>query len=173
MMLFGSDIVKQFKLSGEEDDAEDRQRQDRRFENFVEKEKLPLFVRPPLHVITPRFPFPLQTKTTLTPLHKYLTQDSVPEMTIPQTSILGTGMIGLSTAYFLSASPTTPPSSIRLIEPSSILFASASGFAGGYLASDWVASECEELGKLSFRLHRELAEKEGGKGLGGMRGVEV
>jgi glycine/D-amino acid oxidase-like deaminating enzyme len=88
-------------------------------------------------------------------------------MATPQTSILGTGIIGLSTAYFLSASPTTPPSSIHLIEPSPILFALASGFAGGFLASDWVASECEELGKLSFRLHKELAEKEGGKGVWG------
>jgi glycine/D-amino acid oxidase-like deaminating enzyme len=88
-------------------------------------------------------------------------------MATPQTSILGTGIIGLSTAYFLSASSTTPPSSIHLIEPSPILFASASGFAGGFLASDWVASECEELGKLSFRLHKELAEKQGGKGAWG------
>jgi hypothetical protein len=41
MTLFGSDIVKLFNLSGEEDDAEDRQRQDRRFENFVEKKSYP------------------------------------------------------------------------------------------------------------------------------------
>lgn len=84
-------------------------------------------------------------------------------MATPQITILGTGIIGLSTAYFLSVSPTTPPFSIHLVDPSSILFASASGLAGGFLAEDWFAEECEELGRLSFRLHKQLAEENGGK----------
>jgi glycine/D-amino acid oxidase-like deaminating enzyme len=84
-------------------------------------------------------------------------------MAQPQTAILGTGIIGLSTAYFLSQSPSTPPSSIHLIDPSPTLFASASGFAGGFLAEDWFFGDSEELGKLSFRLHRELAEENGGR----------
>ena len=84
-------------------------------------------------------------------------------MATSQTAILGTGIIGLSTAYYLSLSPSTPPSSIHLIDPSPVLFASASGFAGGFLAEDWFAASLEELGKLSFRLHRELAEAEGGR----------
>ncbi|KAE9365339.1 FAD dependent oxidoreductase [Stipitochalara longipes BDJ] len=86
-----------------------------------------------------------------------------PEMSNPQTAILGTGIIGLSTAYYLSLSTFTPPSSIHLIDPSSVLFASASGFAGGFLAEDWFTASLEDLGKLSFRLHRELAESNGGK----------
>ena len=84
-------------------------------------------------------------------------------MSQPQTAILGTGIIGLSTAYFLSLSPSTPPSSIHLIDPSPTLFASASGFAGGFLAEDWFSSDSEALGKLSFRLHRELAAEHGGR----------
>jgi glycine/D-amino acid oxidase-like deaminating enzyme len=84
-------------------------------------------------------------------------------MATPQTFILGTGIIGLSTACYLSLSPFTPPSSIHLIDPSPTLFASASGFAGGFLAEDWFAAELEELGRLSFRLHRELAEQYGGR----------
>ncbi|PMD14195.1 FAD dependent oxidoreductase-like protein [Hyaloscypha hepaticicola] len=84
-------------------------------------------------------------------------------MATPQTFILGTGIIGLSTAYYLSLSPSTPPSSIHLVDPSPTLFASASGFAGGFLAEDWFGAELEELGRLSFRLHRELAEQYGGR----------
>ncbi|PMD30747.1 FAD dependent oxidoreductase-like protein [Hyaloscypha variabilis F] len=84
-------------------------------------------------------------------------------MSSPQTAILGTGIIGLSTAHYLSLSPSTPPSSIHLIDPSPTLFASASGFAGGFLAEDWFAAPLEELGRLSFRLHRELAEANGGR----------
>lgn len=84
-------------------------------------------------------------------------------MVTPQTFILGTGIIGLSTAYYLSLSPSTPPSSIHLVDPSPTLFASASGFAGGFLAEDWFGAELEELGRLSFSLHRELAEQYGGR----------
>jgi glycine/D-amino acid oxidase-like deaminating enzyme len=84
-------------------------------------------------------------------------------MAQPQTAILGTGIIGLSAAFFLSQSPSTPPSSIHLIDPSPTLFASASGFAGGFLAEDWFSSDSEELGKWSFRLHRELAEEHEGR----------
>jgi glycine/D-amino acid oxidase-like deaminating enzyme len=84
-------------------------------------------------------------------------------MSNPQTSILGTGIIGLSTAYYLSLSSATPPSSIHLIDSSPTLFASASGFAGGFLAEDWFSAEVEELGRLSFRLHRELAESNAGR----------
>lgn len=31
------------------------------------------------------------------------------------------------------------------------------------MAEDWFAAESEELGRLSFELHREVAEKEGGR----------
>jgi len=84
-------------------------------------------------------------------------------MANPQTFILGTGIIGLSSAYYLSLSLSALPSSIHLIDPSPTLFASASGFAGGLLAEDWFGAELEELGRFSFRLHRELAEQYGGR----------
>jgi glycine/D-amino acid oxidase-like deaminating enzyme len=52
------------------------------------------------------------------------------------TVIVGSGIIGLSTAYFLSESRNTDPKSIHLVDASSELFRCASGFAGGFLAAD-------------------------------------
>ncbi|KAI1379980.1 FAD dependent oxidoreductase [Hypoxylon crocopeplum] len=76
------------------------------------------------------------------------------------TVILGAGIIGTSTAYYLSKHQ--PASNIHLVEPSPELFASASGYAGGFLAKDWFSSASAELGALSFEEHRKLAEKDGG-----------
>ena len=79
------------------------------------------------------------------------------------TVIVGAGIIGSSTAYYLSQSPsTTPPSSIHLIESSPELFASASGYAAGFLARDWFSSSVASLGALSFDLHKQLAEENNG-----------
>ncbi|KAK5654387.1 hypothetical protein OQA88_7296 [Cercophora sp. LCS_1] len=77
------------------------------------------------------------------------------------TVILGAGVIGLSTAYYLS--DHQPPSSIHLVDPSPELFASASGYAGGFLAKDWFASEVASLGALSYELHKQLAADSGGR----------
>ncbi|OCL03809.1 FAD dependent oxidoreductase-like protein [Glonium stellatum] len=79
------------------------------------------------------------------------------------TVILGAGIIGCSTAYYLSESPRTQAQSIHLVEPSPELFHCASGFAGGFLAADWFAPSVAPLGTLSFRLHKELADKHDGK----------
>ena len=79
----------------------------------------------------------------------------------PSIVILGSGIIGVSTAYYLSQS--SPASSIHLVEPSPELFASASGFAGGFLAADWFSPSVAALGKLSFEEHRRLAEEFGGR----------
>lgn len=76
------------------------------------------------------------------------------------TVILGTGIIGLSTAYYLSLSQD--PSTIHLIDPSPTLFSSASGYAGGFLSRDWFAEEVSELGLLSFEEHKKLAEEHAG-----------
>ena len=85
-------------------------------------------------------------------------------MTQPSnTIILGAGIIGLSTAYYLCLSTDTPATSIHLVESSPQLFASASGYAGGFLASDWFAAPVAELGALSFRLHTELAAQHNGR----------
>lgn len=82
------------------------------------------------------------------------------------TVILGGGIIGLSTAYYLSSATTTSSSNakskseaIHIVDSAPALFASASGFAGGFLAADWFSPDVASLGALSFRLHRELAEK--------------
>jgi glycine/D-amino acid oxidase-like deaminating enzyme len=75
--------------------------------------------------------------------------------------IFGTGIIGTSTAYYLSQSQT--PSSIHLVEPSPTLFASASGYAGGFLAKDWFSPSMASLGALSFEEHRQLAEEHNGR----------
>ena len=77
--------------------------------------------------------------------------------------IIGSGIIGLSTAYFLSLSPNTPASSIHLVDAASSLFAGASGYAAGFLANDWFDPAVNSLASLSFHLHQELARKNDGR----------
>ncbi|KDQ52356.1 hypothetical protein JAAARDRAFT_138757 [Jaapia argillacea MUCL 33604] len=77
------------------------------------------------------------------------------------TVILGGGIIGLSTAYYLSLQ--SPSEKIHLVESSPVLFSSASGKAAGFLAKDWFVPASSELGGLSFNLHRRLAEEFGGR----------
>lgn len=52
------------------------------------------------------------------------------------TVIIGAGIMGCATAYYLSQSPDTKPDTIHLIEASPELFASASGRAAGFVAPD-------------------------------------
>lgn len=72
------------------------------------------------------------------------------------TVILGAGIIGVSTAYYLSKHQ--PGTTIHLVEPSPELFASASGYAGGFLARDWFGTGVASLAALSFDEHKRLAE---------------
>lgn len=74
------------------------------------------------------------------------------------TVIIGSGIIGVSTAYYLSQHQ--PGSTIHLVDSSPELFASASGYAGGFLAKTWHLPT--DLGPLSFSEHAELAAREGG-----------
>ncbi|KUI69985.1 hypothetical protein VM1G_04864 [Cytospora mali] len=76
------------------------------------------------------------------------------------TVVLGAGIIGVSTAYYLSR--YQPGNTIHLVEPSPELFASASGFAGGFIARDWFGPGAASLGALSFDEHRRLAEAHNG-----------
>lgn len=78
------------------------------------------------------------------------------------TVILGAGIIGTSTAYYLS-DVQDATSRIHLVEASPQLFASASGYAGGFLAKDWFSQPVAQLGALSFALHKELAEQHCGR----------
>lgn len=73
------------------------------------------------------------------------------------TVILGSGIIGLATAYYLA--DHQPGSTIHLVDASPHLFASASGFAGGFVSKDWFQPSCAALGALSFEEHRRLAEE--------------
>ncbi|KAK0656501.1 FAD dependent oxidoreductase [Cercophora newfieldiana] len=77
------------------------------------------------------------------------------------TVVIGAGIIGLSTAYYLS--DHQPPSTIHLVESSPELFSSASGYAGGFLAKDWFKSQLLSLGALSFELHKKLAAAHSGR----------
>ncbi|OHF03396.1 FAD dependent oxidoreductase superfamily [Colletotrichum orchidophilum] len=77
------------------------------------------------------------------------------------TVIVGSGIIGLSIAYYLA--DHQPGSTIHLVDPSPELFASASGYAGGFLARDWFPLEYAALGVLSFDEHKKLAEENGGR----------
>ena len=77
------------------------------------------------------------------------------------TVIIGAGIIGVSTAYYLS--DHQPPSTIHLVETAPALFSSASGYAGGFLAKDWFAPTVTSLGALSFELHKKLADEHGGR----------
>ena len=79
------------------------------------------------------------------------------------TVIIGAGIMGCATAYYLSHSGNTKPDTIHLLEASPELFASASGKGAGFCAADWFGEPTEELGALSFRLHKELAEQNNGK----------
>ncbi|KAF2755683.1 FAD dependent oxidoreductase [Pseudovirgaria hyperparasitica] len=83
--------------------------------------------------------------------------------------IIGGGIIGCTSAYFLSSHPSFDPSkhSITLLEPTAIA-GGASGKAGGLLAL-WAYPSC--IVPLSYRLHKELAEKHNGKDRWGYRGV--
>ncbi|ETS84311.1 hypothetical protein PFICI_02336 [Pestalotiopsis fici W106-1] len=88
------------------------------------------------------------------------------------TVVLGAGIIGASTAYYLGQHQT--PSSIHIVDPSPELFESASGYAGGFLARDWFSSQTSGLGALSFDEHRKLAEAEdGGQKWGYMRSTPI
>lgn len=83
--------------------------------------------------------------------------------------IVGGGIIGCTTAYFLTRHPKYDPAIhvIILLEASSIA-AGASGKAGGLLGL-WAYPQC--LVPLSYRLHRELAAEHGGAERWGYRRV--
>lgn len=83
--------------------------------------------------------------------------------------IIGGGIIGSTTAYFLTRHPKYNPTlhSIHLLEATSIA-GGASGKAGGLLGL-WAYPSC--IVPLSFKLHAELAKEHNGTDRWGYRGV--
>ena len=100
-------------------------------------------------------------------------------MTTTHTVIVGSGIIGISTAYYLSRLPleenpakisggdvqnTKREHYIHLVDPAPVLFEhAASGKAGGFLARNWFPPSVAELGAFSFDLHKKLAERFDGR----------
>lgn len=80
------------------------------------------------------------------------------------TIILGGGIIGLSTAYYLSTlnPDAAAQNHIHIVDSASDLLLSASGYSGGFLAKDWFSPASASLGELSFWLHKELADANDG-----------
>lgn len=106
-------------------------------------------------------------------------------------AILGCGIIGLCTAYYLTESGATDPKTIHLVDSSPELFQCASGLAAGFLSADctygklpsrlgWAwrviyilialsdyksgfAPSVSSLGALSFKLHADLANAHSGR----------
>jgi len=80
------------------------------------------------------------------------------------TIVLGGGIIGLSTAYYLALlePELAAEHQIHIVDSASDLLLSASGYAGGFLAKDWFNPSVSPLGELSFQLHKELAEANNG-----------
>lgn len=85
--------------------------------------------------------------------------------------IVGGGIIGCTTAYFLTRHPKYNPElhTVHLLEATGIA-SGASGKAGGLLAL-WAYPR--PIVPLSFKLHAELANEHGGESRWGYRGVGV
>lgn len=75
--------------------------------------------------------------------------------------IIGGGIVGSATAYYLSRDQSIKPDQVVLLEAGDIS-GGASGKAGGFLAKDWHSSASESIAELSFRLHAELAKEHDG-----------
>jgi glycine/D-amino acid oxidase-like deaminating enzyme len=88
-------------------------------------------------------------------------------------AIVGGGIIGASIFYYLSQASPDKKLKLTLIEESSTLAPGASGKSGGFLAEDWHGEDTADLARLSYRLHRELAEKDGGSEKWEYRPVET
>jgi len=85
------------------------------------------------------------------------------------TVILGAGIISTSTAYYLSL--TQLGSTIRIVQFSPVLFASASSYTGKFPAKDQFSPPVASLGTLSFEDHKKLAEEFGEREIGQSTGM--
>lgn len=87
--------------------------------------------------------------------------------------ILGSGVVGLSTAFYLLTSRELPENSIvTLIEKGARIAPGASSYAGGFIAwggEAWQAPASRSLAELSWKCHVELAKLLGGRETYGFR----
>ena len=111
------------------------------------------------------------SSTTATPQTATMGDSTAPPSAQKNIVIIGGGIIGSTTAYFLTRHPTFNPAThkITILEATGIASA-ASGKAGGLLAL-WAYPK--SIVALSFRLHKELADEHGGKDRWGYRPVGV
>ncbi|KAL9075771.1 MAG: hypothetical protein Q9161_001523 [Pseudevernia consocians] len=86
--------------------------------------------------------------------------------------IVGGGMMGFATAYYLALARKSGRS-ITIVDNASILFAGASGKANGILGDYGFEPEAESLGKLSWELHQQLARVHRGRAGWHYRDVEI
>jgi len=106
-------------------------------------------------------------------MNKSVPLSSTHRTSMPHTVIVGAGIIGVSTAYFLSHSLSRGQDhSITILDPSPPA-SGASGKAAGFIAQNWTGSACASLEDLSFRLYRELAQQYGGAEKWGYRQCRV
>jgi len=80
---------------------------------------------------------------------------------MPHTVIIGAGIIGVATAYYLSHSASSSASdhTITIVDPCTPA-SGASGKAAGFLSrSGWTGPRTASLEELSFKLYKELAEQ--------------
>ncbi|WWC89932.1 uncharacterized protein L201_004861 [Kwoniella dendrophila CBS 6074] len=87
--------------------------------------------------------------------------------------IIGGGICGVSTAYFLAThTARLPTTKITILEGNKIASA-ASGYSGGFLAKDWHGSATSDLSEMSYNLHEELSNKFNGQKEWGYRTVDT
>lgn len=81
-----------------------------------------------------------------------------------EVCIIGGGIVGASTAFYLTHSSHSNqllPSKVTIVDCLGIAQC-ASGYSGGFMAKDWHGASTSSLANHSFRLHSELAEKYSG-----------
>ncbi|KAK9466557.1 FAD dependent oxidoreductase [Lipomyces arxii] len=76
------------------------------------------------------------------------------------TIIVGGGIIGLSTAFYLVSEQQCE--NIIVVDTARQLFTCASGRAAGFLNKSWFSKKTSNLAELSFSLHEELADTNDG-----------
>lgn len=94
--------------------------------------------------------------------HHWSVSHLIPPLSLHQTcKLLMTNYLSRTTAYYLQELGCKED--IHLIEASQEPFSGASGYAAGFLAADWYSTSMLPLGRLSFALHKSLADENDGR----------